>query len=133
MAPPLSAFLITIFGLLAREINADSSFALMFLWFGGLVLYCSISLVITLIYVSNAGFLPLGGVHPVGMRKGSLINVGESLNQCCNRKRLLNSRVSRCLIISSQEEGCGQKDSPRLNSTFSSSDRLWSERLITAF
>ena len=74
--------------------------------------------------MSKVGDLPLGGVHPVGVLKGSGVLAVESLNQWLSLRRLLNRSVSRCIPSLSVYFGVGQKVSPLLSSVSSSSESL---------
>ena len=74
-------------------------------------------MVITLIYVSSVGDLPVGGVHPVGVRKLSVDEPDESENQSFRLRRLLNSKVSQCTSRSLLPRGF-------VNKVFSSSDNV---------
>ena len=114
----------TILGLEAKDLRAVSSLGVIFGGKEALVLFFKISVVITLIYVSNVGDLPVGGVQPVGVRKLSVVYGAASLNQCCSLSRLLNSKVSRCTKRSLCFVGWGQNERPRLNSVVSSSDKV---------
>ena len=56
----------------------------------------------------------------MGTRNGSKLPCSEFLKWCFSLRRLLNNRVSRCMSVLSMCVGCGQKESPLLNTTFSS-------------
>lgn len=93
IAPPLSAYFITMSVLSRKVFSALASAYKMLLYDIGLDLCVKMSVVITLIKVSKVDF-PTEGVQPVEVLNGSISDVSESLKQCFNLRRLLNNSVS---------------------------------------